>query len=764
MLAILFITLSSQLIAGGGPANVLLVMNANSKDSLEIGNAYRLARDIPYNNIVTLTTSTNFETSYQVYQDDIETPILTHLKNHQLLDQIFFIVLTCGIPQMITVADGRATASLLSSMNLPNRQADLLIANPYFNAPDAFSQRSASLKGMYLVTVLNGYHTADMHRLINNGANADSTFPIGRYLFQTNGAIFSRLDKVKSMLGVKNLPVEVLSALPENRTGIMGYFSGGTQSGLSKNFISSCDFLPGAIADYSQQYGASAKNFDEFSPPVFLPVSSFIRGGITGVHGLVGGADLRTIPINAGANALLAKYINGYSLAESFYAALPMLNGQNIIFGDPLCSPYAQRPVLSVEMNMTPVKGVVPIRVTSSSPMPDTTIRRIDAYLDDTFLQTIYEPAKTEVSLYIGVEVITYHSPRGNTLRSLLEGLANEVNNNPILSLADGVRAVPKLESGRLQLLARTPGKDSNEIPIGIEIRTLEEGDPSIVARLNGGWLEGGGSNPASAGGVVSFLGRNVVVGDTVNLQIEDQHFSYTIPEGGQLADLPAALAELINDNEVLKKNTGVVATSAPSRMPYLQLTARRPGEAGNSISYQVEVIRQTASMLSAFPNFSNQLTGGHDGNTASQTIQFMLGEMTAKTRFLLDTTDLADGFHTLNFVAIDGSLAQVQGWSKQTFMSANSPLPPLIRLPNILPPVSNEAVIPISSMQNVARVDIYIDNKFLGSADVQPFNVKIPLTGLGRGKHSLWAIGSDVDGNRYITPPAAIEIITPPV
>ena len=760
----LVIVMCSILLAGGGPQNVLLVVNANSKDSLEIGNAYRRARAIPYDHVVTLSTTPDFLISYQTYLDEIETPIRSHLKNHQLLEQIHYIVLTIGLPQIVNIADGRATASLLASMDLPNRQPTMPMPNPYFNAPDAFSQRPANLKGMYLVTALHGYHTADIHRLINNAAIADGTAPGGRFLFQTNGAALQRIERIQNMLGVRNLKSEHLQAPPADTKGIMGFFSGGAQSGLTDNFITSCQFLPGAIADYSQQFGASSKNFDESTPPVFLPVSAFVRAGVSGVHGLVGGGDLRTIPIVTAPYTLLDKYTSGYSLAESFYAALPSLNGQNLLIGDPLAAPYARRPVLAVEMEAGPHKGVIPIRVTASSPVPDTTIRRVDAYLDDRFYQTIYEPAKTEITLYIGVEVITYHSPRGNTLRALLEGLADEVNKNPILSLEDGVRAVPSLATGRLQLIARKPGKESNEIPLGIEIRTLEEGQPSILAHLNGGWLEGGGTDPERASAVISFLGRRILPGDTINLQIDEQHLSYSVPEGGTLADIPAALEALVNADTVLKRNTGVEAIRAPSQMPYLTLRARRPGFNGNDLSFQVEVLPGDGSRLTVYPTHPSQLSGGHDGATSSQTIQFMLGEITTKSRFLIDTSNLPDGYHRLRFVATDGSLAQVQGWSEQSFITANATRPPLIRLPDVLPPVSHEAIIPVSAMANVSRVELYVDNKYLGSADAQPYNVKISLAGLGRGKHDLWAVGVDNENRRYITPPATLDVLTPPL
>ena len=48
-------------------------------------------------------------------------------------------------------------------------------------------------------------------------------------------------------------------------------------------------------------------------------------------------------------HALLEHYTGGFSLGESFFTALPVLNGQDIVLGDPLCTPYAQRPKVTFD-------------------------------------------------------------------------------------------------------------------------------------------------------------------------------------------------------------------------------------------------------------------------------------------------------------------------------------------------------------------------------------------------------------------------------
>ena len=680
--------LATGAFAGSGPQNVLIIMNANSTESLEIGNAYRRARNIPYHQVLTLTTSTNYQIPYQTYLDEIETPIRTYLKNQQLTDEITCIVLTRGVPQMVSGDVAYSTASLLAALALPKGTAGTLqISNPYFNAPDAFSHRVPALKGTYLVTVLNGYQTTDILKLISQGVAADGTQPDGRVILHGNAQTLSYGNELAKFLAIRNIQAEVTTAPPQDCRGLIGYFSGGIYSGLGRDFINGCEFRPGAIVDMAQHFSAAPDNFDESASPVLLPVSWFVHAGATGVHGVVGDADKSTFPINAAPRQLLDKYTSGYSLAESFYAALRYLNSQNVILGDPLCSPYVQRPLISVEMAAGPLTGIVPIRATAISSIRGATISRIDAYVDDHFVQTIYEPERTQVVLYIGEEVVSFTVPRAATRRMLLEGLANAVNKDIILRGPDGVFATPSLETSTLVLSARKAGSDSNEIPVGLDIETDTAASPGVTGRVDGGWLSGGGQDPTPASATISFLGRRIKTGDQVTIQIQQVHLTYTVPADTTVAALPGALAELINASPALQGTDGVMASPGDRGMPYLQLQARKSGEHGNGIAYQVTVTPVDGSLLRAYPETTSLLSGGRDGSAATQTVHFMIGQVTAKGRYLLNTTSLADGYHRLRLVAYDGSLAQAQGSKEIPFIVSNLANPPAVKLPDTLPP-----------------------------------------------------------------------------
>ena len=765
LLVIVILSMLSIAHAGSGPQNVLIVVNSRSRESLEIGNAYRRARDIPYRQLLVLKTSTAFSISYQTYLNEIENPLREYLKTQQLDDMITCIVLTRGMPQAIVSPNNVSVAGMLSSLGLPNRgKGDLRLHNPYQQAPTAFSHRQDSLHGMYLVTVLDGYNTEDVQTLIAQGATADGTAPSGRFVFQSSPRQAASAGAAAAeLLNLRGMKVESLDAPPRDSSNLMGYFSGGIFSGLTKELVTACGFRPGAVVDLAQSYSAAEKNFDESEPPIFMPASWFVRAGAAGISGVVGDAGLNTMPAG-NPQTFFDRYTNGFSLSESFYATLPLLNWQNIILGDPLCAPYARRPTVNTEMAPDPQQGIVPVKVTATAQTRGAAISRIALFVDDKFVQTLFEPASARIVLRVADRAVTYTLPRGATLRTLLEGLAEAVNASTELNNPDGVRALPSFTSGSVRLIARASGPVGNNRPVTIEVEGEQHGETSVSARLERGWLAGGGVDPTCARGTVSLLGRRIKAGDEVALQIQQERIAYQVREGNvALGAILDGLAARIAASPRLKQANGVRAFRDPEGMPFLTLEARTAGERGNLIAYQLTVKPADGSQLKGYPDTPAHLTGGYDGSNAGVEINFSLGDATAHATYFLNTSELSDGYHRLQIVATDSSPAQVQGFQRVVCQIHNQDTPPLVTLPEKVGPVNGEVTVPITVNERVARVELYVDGQQLGSAAAAPFSIRLPLAGLGRGRHDLWAKGYDADGKSFLTPPTPLEVATPP-
>ena len=116
----MLLLLQTAVIAGGGPQNVLVVVNGRDPDSVRIGEHYMKARGIPPVNLVTLDVPTALVTKLAVYKDEIEEPVKQHIAKEGLRGQIDYIVLTRGLPIRVDLPSGRAsTAACLMVMDTP---------------------------------------------------------------------------------------------------------------------------------------------------------------------------------------------------------------------------------------------------------------------------------------------------------------------------------------------------------------------------------------------------------------------------------------------------------------------------------------------------------------------------------------------------------------------------------------------------------------------------------------------------------------------
>ena len=88
--------------AGGGPENVLLVVNRRSYNSLTIANYYIRLRQIPPGNVLTLSWHPDkAETTIERFREEILTPVLETIKKRRLTGQIDYVVYSSDFPWAI---------------------------------------------------------------------------------------------------------------------------------------------------------------------------------------------------------------------------------------------------------------------------------------------------------------------------------------------------------------------------------------------------------------------------------------------------------------------------------------------------------------------------------------------------------------------------------------------------------------------------------------------------------------------------------------
>jgi len=375
---------SLRLQAGGGPENVLLVVNPTSADSLAIANTFAALRRVPPINVLMLPwTDGEDSTTVGKFRTGILGPVLRTIDARRLSGQIDQIVYSSGYPWRIDYAD-ELPAEIKPQDKFPSGSLTgmtMLFAAVQSGVPawlDAESNRyyrPAAANGVpestigfrswygwgpqgqlfeaggarYLLATMLGVTAGRGNRVdevlacLTSAARADGTRPPGTIYFVTNSdirtttrsTVFNATVKALEGLGVR---AEIVGGtLPVRKRDVAGLMTG------TPGFdwpASGSTIVPGAICENLTSFGGI------FTPSAGqTPLSEFIRAGAAGSSGTV------TEPFSLQAKfphpAIQVHYARGACLAEAFYQSVHAPY-QLIVVGDPLCQPWAEIPHVEV--------------------------------------------------------------------------------------------------------------------------------------------------------------------------------------------------------------------------------------------------------------------------------------------------------------------------------------------------------------------------------------------------------------------------------
>ncbi len=361
-------------------AEVLIVYNANSPISTAVAKDYAQKRKVT--NLLSVqcadsaVNSSNETIALSDYTANIASPISQYLQSHS---NIQFIVLTKGIPIRINGAVSGCCAnstsspgqpsldSYLAAIDYPSRADTKKIGitgsgtigsgwlNRYWNASVPFTHAQF---GGYLVTRLDGYTQADAQSLVTRALAAEQGGGTGKVLFDVPqpfglgdkathpSAVTGTIPAESSydtwnadmlhghdLMEATGIPneLDLATSFIGGRSNLAGYFSWGSNDPFfNSSAYQSLSFAPGSMADTAVST----------SGRTFLPtaVVDLIAHGLTSGKGYVGEPLLQAIASPAIA---LARYYSGYSMAESLYAASRFVGWEDVIVGDPLCTPHS---------------------------------------------------------------------------------------------------------------------------------------------------------------------------------------------------------------------------------------------------------------------------------------------------------------------------------------------------------------------------------------------------------------------------------------
>lgn len=386
-------------LAGGGPENLLLVVNANSWASITVANEFIALRKIPAVNVVYLNGTGQEAISGEDFRKQMLGPILQAAEARGLLTQIDAIIYSSDFPYIVdTTADypqitkfpqGFSPQLSLNSAtflwNMVGAKAPQVLelnANQYMRAFTNNMQK-LSRKGdppthgfrswygwgqagelregggqIYMLSTLLAYtggrgnSVAEAVRYLRASASADGTFPKGTIYFTNTSDVrsTSRQDEVPAaMAELEKLGVAsrvVSTPMPMQAGDVQGLMSGADKFSWE---ATESKILPGAICDNFTSFGGVMKvNGGQ------TPLTDFLRNGAAGAAGTV--VEPLALAQKFASPNIFVHYARGCTLAEAYYQSV-FAPAQVLIVGDPLCQPWADIPTVGVP-NLEPLGKV----------------------------------------------------------------------------------------------------------------------------------------------------------------------------------------------------------------------------------------------------------------------------------------------------------------------------------------------------------------------------------------------------------------------
>ncbi|MGO8691396.1 MAG: hypothetical protein ACLQLG_17370 [Thermoguttaceae bacterium] len=400
--ALLVLAAASPAWGGGGPENLLLVVNPQSPASLTIANHYIRLRQVPSANVIYVPWDPKAETTdIDTFRQRILRPVMAATRSRRPADQIDYVVYSSDFPWGIrldadlkkfepkllaaieaeAVAAGKDSGAAASWLKVYTPVGSLtgltylwepvlldvpaylkLHNNLYVPKKDGATRAFASsqhytspgqvtdgdgvqymLSVMLGVTSGRGNSLAEVLAYLRRSAAADGAHPKGTIYYCRN-------RDIRSLVRQAGFPdaVRALEALGVSATIVEGVLPSheddvqGLMTGVAAFDWKGCasTILPGAICEHFTSFGGVMS-----AGASQTPLSEFLRYGAAGASGTVAEpyAKAEKFPHPM----LQVHYARGCTLAEAFYQSVcgPY---QLLIVGDPLCRPWANIPKVTV--------------------------------------------------------------------------------------------------------------------------------------------------------------------------------------------------------------------------------------------------------------------------------------------------------------------------------------------------------------------------------------------------------------------------------
>jgi hypothetical protein len=404
--------------AGGGPQNLLLVVNPRSWASLTIANRYVAQRNIPAGNVLYLDwpLSPVDATDVETFRNQVLQPVLEAIENRGLAGQIDYVAYSADFPYRIDAAKdppnqklglGFAPYGSINSLTylwalVRSKQASpALLESNFYYSPIANGEPPATrafhltrgwnvqgeaveeggqhylLSTMLAMTVGRGNSVSEALDYLERSAEADATGPKGTIYYCSTADIRTKTREplyAPAVAALRQLGVTaevVHGVLPENKKDVQGLAFGAATYVWPR---SGSTILPGAICEnLTSTSGLLHDSGNQTS------MCELLRAGAAGTSGTI--VEPGAIPQKFPSPFIQVHYARGCSLAEAFYQSVhgPF---QLLIVGDPLCQPWARPPRVDFTGVDSPtVSGRLTVIPSATSP-DGNEVRRFELLVD----------------------------------------------------------------------------------------------------------------------------------------------------------------------------------------------------------------------------------------------------------------------------------------------------------------------------------------------------------------------------------------------
>lgn len=339
---------------------MLIVVNDNSAVSRSIGDYYARRRAIPQENICHIRAPEEEDIAREQYNRLVAAPIAQCLRARGLVESVYYIVTTLGVPLRIP-GDGNGLENDAASVDseLALLYLDMKrgaphavrgpIPNPFFGKKDvAFAHPQFPI---YMVTRLAAYDFDGVKAIIDRSLQAANK---GKFVIDEANKIANQgdqwLEDAAVFLPKDRVVLDETTKVIYDVSDVIGYASWGSNDTNRSRRFTGFHFLPGAIV--TEFVSSDARTFkkppdswvpghDWNTPSVWFagtPQSMSADYLLEGATAVTGHVYEPYLILNPRPDLLLPAYYHGRNLAESFYLSIRSLSWMNVIIGDPLCS------------------------------------------------------------------------------------------------------------------------------------------------------------------------------------------------------------------------------------------------------------------------------------------------------------------------------------------------------------------------------------------------------------------------------------------